>query len=59
MAVSPVFRFVKLTENARVSTRGSPRAVGLDLYSAHDATVAAREKALIPTDLQIQLPEGC
>ena len=59
MAASPVLRFVKLTENARAPTRGSPRAAGLDLYSAYDTTVPTRGKALIPTDLQIQPPEGC
>ena len=59
MAASPVLRFVRLTENAQAPTRGSPRAAGLNLYSAYDATVPARGKALIPTDLQIQLPEGC
>ena len=52
-------RFVRLTENARAPTRGSPGAAGLDLYSACDAMVPARGKASIPTDLQIQLPEDC
>ena len=53
-----VIRFAKLTENAQTPTRGSPRAAGLDLYSANDTTVPARGKALISTDLQIQLQEG-
>lgn len=54
-----VLRFVKLTENALTSTRGSPRAAGLDLHSACNTTVPARGKGLIATDLQIQLPERC
>ena len=29
------------------------------MYSAYDVTVPARGNALISTDLQIQLPEGC
>ena len=52
-------RFVKLTENARSPTQGSPTAAGLDLYSDCNTTVHARGKELILTDLQIQLPEGC
>ena len=54
-----IVRFVKLTENAHKPTRGSAHAAGLDLYSACNATVPARERVLIPTDLQMQLPEGC
>ena len=54
-----ILRFVKLTENAQTPTRGSSGAAGLDLYSAYDMIVPARENVLISTDLQIQLPEGC
>ena len=39
-------------------TRESPKAAGVDLYSAYDVTVPARGNVLISTDLQIQLPEG-
>jgi len=55
----PSLRFVKRTENARTLTRKSPKAARADLYSAYDVTVPARGNALILTDLQIQLPEGC
>ena len=34
-------------------------AAGYDLRSAYDAIVPAEGKALIKTDLQIQLPSGC
>jgi dUTP pyrophosphatase len=54
-----ILRFVKLTENARTPTRRSSKAAGLDLYSAYDMIVPARGNALIATDLQIQLPNGC
>ena len=54
-----VLRIVKLRERAVTPTRGSPRAAGLDLYSAYDMTVPARGKILVQTDLQVQLPEGC
>ena len=52
-----LLRFVKLTDNARSPTCGSPRSAGLDLYSACNATVPARGKELILTKLQIPLPE--
>ena len=52
-------RFAKLTENAQTPTKESPRAAGHDFYSAYNTTVPARGNTLIPTDLQIQLPEGC
>lgn len=58
-STSNILRFVKLTNNAHPPTRGSPKAAGFDLYSAYDATVPARERLLILTDIQIQLPEGC
>ena len=54
-----VQRFVKQTENARSTTRGSPRATGLDIYSASNTTVPTTGKELILTELQTQLPEGC
>jgi dUTP pyrophosphatase len=57
--LSQKLRFVKLTKNAQTPTRGSLRAAGHDLYSARDATVPAMGKALIFTDLQIQLPDDC
>jgi len=55
----PSLRFVKRTENARTPTRNSPKAAGVDLYSAYDVTMPARGNPLISTDLQIQFPEGC
>jgi len=59
MSSLPSLRFVKRTENARTPTRNSPKAAGVDLYSAYDVTVPAKGNALISTDLQIRLPEGC
>ena len=59
MSSSPILRFVRLTEKAIHPTRGSARAAGLDLYSACDTIVPARGKVLIPTDLQIHVPDGC
>ena len=54
-----LMRYLKLTEHARSPKRGSPKAAGLDLYSASSKTVPAKGKELIFIDLQIQFPDGC
>ena len=53
-----VMRWAKLTEKAFEPVRGSERAAGLDLRSAYDLIVPSRGKALVKTDLQIQVPSG-
>lgn len=53
-----VLRFAKLTAHALEPVRGSERAAGLDLRSAYDLVVPARGKAIVKTDLQVQVPEG-
>jgi len=55
----PLLRFVKLSKHAHTPTRGSPKAAGLDLYSASSTTVPARGKELVFTERQIKLPDGC
>jgi len=50
---------LRKTKHAQTPTRVSPKAAGLDLYSASSTAVPARVKDLIFTDLQIQLPDGC
>nr|XP_017108714.2 deoxyuridine 5'-triphosphate nucleotidohydrolase, mitochondrial [Drosophila bipectinata] len=53
-----VLRFAKLTEHALEPVRGSAKAAGVDLRSAYDLVVPARGKAIVKTDLQVQVPEG-
>lgn len=53
-----VLRWAKLTDLAFEPVKGSARAAGFDLRSAYDITVPARGKALVKTDLQIQVPSG-
>ncbi|EDW78650.1 uncharacterized protein Dwil_GK21239 [Drosophila willistoni] len=53
-----VLRFAKLTEHALEPVRGSAKAAGADLRSAYDIVVPARGKAIVKTDLQVQVPEG-
>jgi dUTPase len=54
-----ILRYVKLTENALPPTRRSPKAADIDLRSPYDATILARGKVLIKTDLHIKLPDSC
>lgn len=53
---------VKLvTPSAKLPTRGSPEAAGYDLYSSNDAPITIPQqsgRALIPTGIQLSLPEG-
>ncbi|XP_013186309.2 deoxyuridine 5'-triphosphate nucleotidohydrolase [Amyelois transitella] len=55
----PTLKFARITENAFTPRKGSEKAAGLDMKSAYDAVVPARGKALIKTDLQVELPPGC
>ncbi|XP_052786049.1 deoxyuridine 5'-triphosphate nucleotidohydrolase-like [Mya arenaria] len=59
MANRITLKFAKLTEKALIPTRGSKLAAGFDLYSAYDMIIPAKGKALVNTDIQITLPDGC
>lgn len=54
-----ILRFAKLSEHAFAPVKGSVKAAGFDLKSAYDIVVPARGKAIVKTDIQIELPEGC
>ncbi|XP_047482115.1 deoxyuridine 5'-triphosphate nucleotidohydrolase-like, partial [Penaeus chinensis] len=54
-----VLRFKKLTEHAFTPSKGSKFAAGFDLCSAYDLVIPSLGKALIKTDIQVELPEGC
>ena len=51
-------RFVRVSNEARIPTRGSPRSAGYDLYSAVNITLEPRGKVIVTTDLIISVPEG-
>ena len=55
----PVLNFKRLSEHAFAPTKGSEMAAGYDLKSAYNVVVPAEGKALVKTDIQIQLPSGC
>jgi len=47
-----------MTEHALTFTRESAGSAGLSLRSPYHTTVDAEGKEVIPTDLQIKLPDG-
>ncbi|KAI0316119.1 dUTP diphosphatase [Amylostereum chailletii] len=48
----------RLSEKARLPTRGSALAAGYDLYSSEDKVIPARGKALVDTQISIAVPAG-
>lgn len=55
---SPPLLIKKLSDKARLPTRGSAFAAGYDIYSSQATTVPARGKALVDTDIAIAVPAG-
>jgi dUTP pyrophosphatase len=56
--MSASLRFKKRHALARLPTRGSPFAAGLDLYSVEELTMEAGQRALVATGLSVAIPEG-
>ena len=48
----------KLSDKAKLPTRGSAFAAGYDLYASKEATIPARGKGLVDTDLSMAVPAG-
>lgn len=55
---SPALLIKKLSDKARLPTRGSAFAAGYDLFAARPTTIPARGKALVDTDISMSLPAG-
>ena len=50
--------FKKLDAAARLPTRGSKFAAGLDLYSIERVTIAPHERTVVGTGLSVAIPHG-
>ena len=48
----------KLSPNAKIPTKGSSEAAGLDLYSAEDCIVPKKGKFLVPLGIALAVPKG-
>ncbi|KAG5184066.1 Deoxyuridine 5'-triphosphate nucleotidohydrolase [Tribonema minus] len=46
----------RLSSNAKLPTKKASDSVCLQLYSAHDVTVPSHGKALVQTDLEMEVP---
>ncbi|TFK56141.1 dUTP diphosphatase [Heliocybe sulcata] len=59
-SLAPVSQLLikRLSEKAKLPTRGSALAAGYDLYSAEKKTIPARGKALVDTQISIAVPAG-
>ncbi|KAI8060986.1 dUTPase-like protein [Gongronella butleri] len=56
---APQLLVKRLSENAKLPTRGSARAAGYDLYSSADTVIPAQGRVVVPTDISIAVPSGC
>ena len=54
--MSGIFQIKKLIPSAKVPTRGSPGAVGYDLYSSEALEIAPGERALVGTGISMRPP---
>jgi dUTP pyrophosphatase len=55
---APPLLIKKLSDKARLPTRGSAFAAGYDLYASKETVVPARGKVLVDTDLSMAVPAG-
>lgn len=47
-----------LSENAKIPTRGSEYAAGMDLYAAEDAVIEAGQTTMVSTAIAVEIPFG-
>ncbi|KAH8910718.1 dUTP diphosphatase [Coniochaeta sp. PMI_546] len=55
---APPLLIKKLSDKAKLPTRGSAFAAGYDLYASRPTTVPARGKVLVDTDISMAVPAG-
>jgi dUTP pyrophosphatase len=58
MTADCTFKVRRLSEHSSLPMRASDGAAGYDLTSAHDYVVSPQNKAIICTDLSINVPDG-
>lgn len=55
---APPLLIKKLSDKARLPTRGSAFAAGYDIYAAKATVIPARGKAIVDTDISMAVPAG-
>ncbi|KAJ0121211.1 deoxyuridine 5triphosphate nucleotidohydrolase [Diaporthe amygdali] len=58
MEQAPPLLIKKLSDKARLPTRGSAFAAGYDIYAAKATVIPARGKAVVDTDISMAVPAG-
>ncbi|CCC06490.1 unnamed protein product [Sordaria macrospora k-hell] len=58
LSQAPPLLIKKLSDKARLPTRGSAFAAGYDIYASKETTIPARGKGLVDTDISMAVPEG-
>lgn len=58
MQDGPHLLIKKLSDRAKLPTRGSAFAAGYDLYASKETVIPARGKGLVDTDLAMAVPAG-
>ncbi|KAG9243919.1 dUTPase-like protein [Calycina marina] len=58
LSAAPPLLIKKLSDKARLPTRGSAFAAGYDLYAAKDTVVPSRGRVLVDTDISMAVPAG-
>lgn len=58
MSQAPSLLIKKLSDKARLPTRGSAFAAGYDIYASKVTVIPARGKALVDTDISMAVPAG-
>ena len=53
-----MIKVAKLSEDAKIPTRGSDAAAGLDLYTVDSVTIPSGKRAILSTDISMEIPEG-
>lgn len=54
-----MFKFSKLSSDAKIPSKGSPGSAGYDLHSLGNYTIRAGERGLVKTGIAIQIPNDC
>ena len=52
-------RIKKLSQKAKIPSKGSVMAAGYDIYSSENILVPSKSKALVSTGISMEIPEGC
>ena len=53
-----MLKFVRISCEATVPTKGTPGSAGYDLYASSNTVIAPRGNGCVPTDLVIAVPTG-